>query len=39
MDFWIQRAWAQITSAPANPDASFINLVIISTLSLTIKAE
>lgn len=28
MDFWIQRAWAQTTSAPASPDAGFINLAI-----------
>ena len=30
MDFWIQSAWAQTTSAPANHDASFINLVIMT---------
>lgn len=28
MDFWIQHAWAQTTSTHTNPDASFINLVI-----------
>ena len=28
MDFWIQRAWAQTTATPTNPEASFINLVI-----------